>query len=278
LGREAVSKEPIPRQANSATQFPGVSAVDATELAERLSRIKTRLTVWFQAHQGEGEAAVAARRQLVLCYYGAAYRYLLGMLHDPDAADELTQEFAIRLLRGDFKGFDPQRGRFRDYLKVALRHLVADYWRQKEQQKEKEPRRLPREQLEPSAPTFPEAEFDQDFLEKWREELLARTWEALEKNQEETTQPYYTVLRCKTDQQELRSAQLAAQVSARLGRPLTEENVRQVLHRARKRFAELLVDEVARSLETAEPDKVVEELIELGLMSYCRRAVPHGQG
>jgi RNA polymerase sigma-70 factor (ECF subfamily) len=62
-----------------------------------------------------------------------------------------------------------------------------------------------------------------------------------------------------------------------LGKTLTEENLRQLLHRARKRYAELLVDEVARSLDTAETDKVAEELIELQLMSYCRSAVPGGQ-
>ena len=67
--------------------------------------------------------------------------------------------------------------------------------------------------------------------------------------------------------------QLAAQVGAQLGKPLTGEGWRQLLHRARRRFAELLVDEVARSLETAEPEQIAEELIDLGLMSYCRAAV-----
>jgi hypothetical protein len=32
------------------------------------------------------------------------------------------------------------------------------------------------------------------------------------------------------------------------------------------------VDEVARSLETEAPDEIAEELIELGLMKYCRGA------
>src|SRR5437762_760286 len=95
----------------------GVTAVELNNLSEHLSRIRTRLTVWLEAHQGEGAAAIAARQQLVLRYYGAVYRYLLGMLHDPAVAEDLTQEFAVRLLRGDFKHFDPQRGRFRDFLK-----------------------------------------------------------------------------------------------------------------------------------------------------------------
>jgi RNA polymerase sigma-70 factor (ECF subfamily) len=250
-------------------ELRGANAVDAAELAERLSRIKTRLTVWLQAHEGQGEAAVAARQQLVLRYYGAVYRYLLGMLRDPTAAEELTQDFAVRFLRGDFRHFDPQRGRFRDFLKTALRNLVMDYWRQKKQRKE--PQSPPEESLEPMAAS--EGDFDKAFAEKWREELLARTWEALEKNEEATSQPYYTVLRCKTEEPELRSAQLATRVSARLGKPLTGENLRQLLHRARRRFAELLVEEVARSLESAEPEQVTLELIDLGLLGYCRSAV-----
>src|SRR5206468_570069 len=86
---------------------------------------------------GRGEAAIAARQQLVLRYYGAVYRYLLGMLHDPAVAEDLTQEFAVRLLRGDFKHFDPQRGRFRDYVKIAVRHLVMDYWKKKKKSQER---------------------------------------------------------------------------------------------------------------------------------------------
>jgi hypothetical protein len=86
------------------------------------------------------------------------------------------------------------------------------------------------------------------------------------------------VLRCKTDQPEARSAQLADQVSAQLGKAVTGESVRQLVHRARRRFAELLVEEVGRSLNTTAPDRVAEELIELGLMCYCRAAVNEAWG
>jgi RNA polymerase sigma factor (sigma-70 family) len=252
-------------------------ALNAAEIAERLSRIKTHLTELLRAHQGQGESAVAARQELVLLYYGAAYRYLLGIVRDAGAAEELTQDFAVRFLRGDFKHFDPERGRFRDYLKVALRHLVADYWRQKKLRQDKEHQLLQTEQAEQMVEDSPDVEFDRAFVEKWKEELLAKTWEALEKNQEESGQPYYTVLRCATDQPDLPSAQLANEVSARLSKPLSVENLRQLVHRARKRFAELLVDEIARSLETAEPQKVMDELIELELMSYCGSAVQGGE-
>ena len=233
---------------------------------DRLSRIATRLSAWLAAHRGEGEAALAARQHLVLRYYGAVYRYLLGMLRDPAAAEDLTQEFAVRVLRGDFKHYDPERGRFRDFLKTAVRHMVMDLWK-----KRKDKPALAAGNVEPVAET--DADFDQAFLSKWKEELIARTWEALQKDQEQSGPPYYTVLRCKTDQPEARSPQLADQVSAQLGKAVTGEGVRQLVHRARRRFAELLVEEVGRSLNAAAPDRVTDELIELGLMGYCRAAV-----
>jgi hypothetical protein len=81
------------------------------------------------------------------------------------------------------------------------------------------------------------------------------------------------VLRCKTAQPNLHATELAQQVSGQLGRPITAEAMRQLLHRARRRFAELLVEEVERTLDTTEPGQVAEELIDLGLMCYCRSAV-----
>src|SRR5439155_24043977 len=115
--------------------------------------------------------------------------------------------------------------------------------------------------------------FDQAFLDNWRQELLARTWEALALAQAETGQPYHTVLRWKTEHPEVRSAQLADLLRTQEGRPFSEESARQLLHRARKRFAEALVEEVARSLQTSEPEEVTQELIDLGLLAYCRLAL-----
>ena len=68
------------------------------------------------------------------------------------------------------------------------------------------------------------------------------------------------------------SDQLAEQLGASLGRPLTAASVSQTLHRARVKFAALLVAEVARSLETVVPDEVEQELLDLDLLRYCRPA------
>lgn len=244
------------------------------ELHERLSSIKTSWSKLFQAHQGESDAATSARQQLLLRYYKAVYRYLLGAVCDPAAAEELTQEFAVRFLRGDFRRADPRQGRFRDFLRTALRHLAMDHW----QNKEKALPPLPPDGAGPAPAGRPPDDLDREFLDHWREELLARTWEALAQAQEEAGQPYHTVLRCKTRHPEWRSAQLAELVGAEAGRAYTEVGVRQLLRRARVRFAQLLVEEVARSLETSDPARLEQELIDLSLLDYCRSALERRAG
>src|SRR5947208_1455852 len=145
------------------------------ELEQRLSRMATLWSVVFQAHGSAADATVAARHRLMLRYSGAAYRYFLGAVHDPDAAGELCQEFAVRFLRGDFRRADPQRGRFRDYVKTALANLVNDYHREREAR----PRPLAADAAAPAAPAAAGAASEPDFLGGWRHELLNQTWAAL---------------------------------------------------------------------------------------------------
>src|SRR5262245_60046473 len=91
-----------------------------------LINISTQWSLIFQAHHGQRDTAPEAQRQLLLRSCGAVYGYLLKALRDPDAAAEQSQEFALRFVRGDFKRADPQRGRFRDFLRTVLYHLIVD--------------------------------------------------------------------------------------------------------------------------------------------------------
>jgi RNA polymerase sigma-70 factor (ECF subfamily) len=239
--------------------------MDKESITERLSRISTIWTVLQQAHQGTPDAAAAAQQVLIQRYGGAVRRYLLAALHDSHAADDLTQEFGLRLVRGDFHKVHPQRGRFRDYVKTVLFHLVSHYRK----------RRQPRMQsLPPDSPELvnlaaPRHDLDRAFQESWREELMARAWEALA----ETQPNWYAVLRLRATHPDWQSPQLAAQLTRQLGKPFTAEGFRQSLHRARDRFAELLLDEVGRSLERPTIEQVEQELRELNLLSYCQTAL-----
>jgi hypothetical protein len=110
---------------------------------------------------------------------------------------------------------------------------------------------------------------DREFTERWRDELLKCAWSALAAFQEQTGKPYHTVLRLRAEQVQLSSAQMAEELSARLGKPFTPAALRQLLHRSRTKFAELLLAEVAQSLQTSDPERVDQELIDLGLFRYC---------
>ena len=55
--------------------------------------------------------------------------------------------------------------------------------------------------------------------------------------------------------------------------PFTETGIRKTLQRAREHFAESLIAEVARSLGTPTDDELEEELIAVGLLTYCRSAL-----
>jgi RNA polymerase sigma-70 factor (ECF subfamily) len=235
-----------------------------SDLPDRLSTICTRWTLVFDAHRDQADEACRAQQALVLRYSGAIYRYLLGMLKDPHQAEDLAQDFAVRLVQGDFAAACPSRGRFRDFVKAALRNLVIDHWRRRR------PGQLPEDFGEPAdrGPTS-----DRAFLDRWREELLERAWEGLAAFETESGQPYYTLLRLKADRPELRSAQIALEVTGRLGRAVSETAVRKALQRARERFAELLLDEVARSIGSSSREDIEAELGELDLLTYCRPAV-----
>jgi DNA-directed RNA polymerase specialized sigma24 family protein len=230
----------------------------------RLDMISTRWTLLKRAQHGEGEAAAAAQAEILERYGGAVQRYLRGALKDADAADDLFQEFAYRFLHGDLRGACREKGRFRDFLKAVVSHQVADHFKRRQRQHPVLPDKFP----EPAAPA--ESDLERLFQESWREELLAKTWEALSELERTTGQPFFTVLRFRADNPEMRSPDMAARLKEVMNKPLTSTGVRQLLHRAREKFAELLQQIVTTSLESDDPEQVDQELQDLGLLAYIR--------
>jgi DNA-directed RNA polymerase specialized sigma24 family protein len=233
---------------------------------QRLSRIQTCWTVVCQASERTAEAA-AAQEELLRRYGRAVHRYLLASLRDPDAAEELAQEFALRFVRGDLHRADPERGRFRDFVKGVLFHLIDHHHRRR--RKALQPLN---DAVEAAAPSGP-SEADVQFLESWKAELLDRAWTALADHERSTGQPFHAVLRFRVERPELRSAEMAEELSRRLSKPLSAAGVRQTLHRARDRFADMLLAEVLHTLQAPTTARLEEELVDLGLLEYCRPAL-----
>jgi RNA polymerase sigma-70 factor (ECF subfamily) len=228
----------------------------------RLSRIATRWTVLQDARDASPEVAAEARKLLLLRYHRAAYRYLLGAVRDPDVAEELAQELALRFLRGDFRRADPGRGRFRDYLKTALIHLVDGHHRGRRDR----PRPLPTDEIVPAATA---AVPDGEFLNGWRTELIDRALGALA--QAHPTQ--HAALIARLEDPTATSTELAERLTARLGKPVRADQVRKALQRAHEGFAELLLEEVTLSLGPDPGVALEQELRELDLWKYCRQAL-----
>jgi RNA polymerase sigma-70 factor (ECF subfamily) len=244
------------------------------DLAHRISQIQTLWTVVGQAGgEGATRAVNAAQEQLLERYGKAVYRYLLGALRDSDVADEVYQEFALRFVRGDLAGADPARGRFRDYLKGVLSHLIGDHYRRQR----KQPLALHPEH-EPAAAADEPALSDEDFLASWRNELLGRAWSALAQHEKQTSQPFHTVLQYRAAHPETRSEQMAEQLSSQMGKPVSAAWVRQTLHRAREKFAEILLDEVVQTLRNPTMSDLEQELIDIGLVEYCRPVLAQMRG
>ena len=179
---------------------------------------------------------------------------------NPDLAEELCQEFALRFLRGDFRHARPERGRFRNYIKAALRNLVHDYHRRQPP---------PAEQL-PSESQLPPAAIpsDDDFSEIWSSELMLRAWAALQADSLAHGNHYCDALRLKAEDPARRAEVVAALLTERCGTAYSGTTVRQMLRRGREKFAALLREAVRESLPADESDNVDQELADLGLLAY----------
>ncbi len=242
--------------------------MDTTE-TKQLNQIGTLWSVVRRAHAGADDEARQARQRLLERYTGAVRRYLLGALRDAEAADDLAQDFACRFLAGSLGGADQSRGRFRDFVKGVLFNMIADYHKKRS----RGPRQMAEDAPEPGADCAQAAERDAAFTRGWREELLSRAWEALRRQEQDTRQPYHTVLRLRAEKPHLSSTQLAEELTVSLGRELTAPGVRKTLERARDAFGDLLLDEIAQGLDAPTRDLIEEELADLGLLEQCRDAV-----
>ncbi|QDT11231.1 RNA polymerase sigma factor [Planctomycetes bacterium K23_9] len=230
----------------------------------RLSQIQTNWTEVFGSCNEQPSVASQAQRDLLVRYAGPVYRYLRGAVRDPDVADDLAQEFAFRIVRGDFRNANPGRGRFRDFIKRALRNLVTDYFRKQN----KRPASLSPQMAQIADASSPVV--NDDFDHVWRKELLSQTWNAMDEADQASGTCYALVLRERAQNPAFNSSDLAVKISDQLSREVNAAWARQTLRRARVRFAELLRKEVAKTLGVVSDENVDGELGELGLLKYTR--------
>jgi RNA polymerase sigma factor (sigma-70 family) len=241
-------------------------APDPNDAPSRLDAIVTQHTLLAPAHQDAGTQAEVARAALVLRYRRAIRGYLGAVVKSDADADELTQEVMVKMLQGRFAGFQSERGRFRDYLKTAVRNAALQFLRRAGRASG---------DMEAVPDVAGPDPTDDAWLADWRRTLLEAARQALHAFQ--SSHPgnvYATVLDLVRDHPDDDSAALAERLTACTGQTTSATTCRKQLNRARRKFAELLLEEVKRTLDDPAPERVRDELIEVGLLPYLRDFLP----
>jgi RNA polymerase sigma-70 factor (ECF subfamily) len=232
----------------------------------------TRWSVVLQAgrHDSSPESS-AALAELCRVYWRPLYADVRGMGFDVHSAQDLTQEFFGKLLEKKYVTVaDRRRGKFRWFLLTALKCFLANEWDRTRAQKRgggEKPLSLDafspeqRDRMEPTVP-FPA---DQTYDRGWAFEILDRTRSLLRDEYASAgkTKRFECLEQFLPGEQPAVSCASAARA---LG--TREDALRQETHRMKKRFGELLRQEVARTV--AHPEEVDEEIRYL-IDVVCRR-------
>ncbi len=230
-------------------------------LAANLSQISTRWPL------------ISDPVQFAFRYAEPIHRYLAAIVKNPHDADEVLQDFLLRAFQHGFVPESIARGKFRNYLKAAVRNAALTHFRRRQAAQRGQAGGEEHLGNEPEAPFVDDAE--QRWLTEWRQCVLERVWQALDHHQRRSADNLsYTVLRLTVDHPDEDSESLALRASRAAGRPIRGDAFRKHLSRARRTFARLLVEEVAQTLEHPTAEAVEDELVQIGLMSYLRPLLP----
>lgn len=221
----------------------------------------TRWSVVLAAGNPSSATAGKALSELCQAYWYPLYAYVRRRGRSREDAEDLVQSFFGDLLeRNPFGGLSAERGRFRAFLLAALKHSLANDWDRTHRQKrgggvphlsldwnEAEARY----HQEPADPESPDRAYDR----AWAVALLERVVVRLEEE-------------CRADGRGAlfratrgflmlgEDAIPHAQAARDLG--MEEGAVRIAVHRLRKRYRELLREEISQTLQN--PAQTADEL------------------
>jgi RNA polymerase sigma-70 factor (ECF subfamily) len=213
------------------------------------------------SHNPEAKEALA-----LLCgtYWYPLYAFIRRQGYSAEETQDLTQGFFAWLLeRQALKSVDRERGRFRSFILVACKHYLS-HERERRQAKKRGGGRthfsLSFEEGETRYGTEPSHNVTAErlFMRRWAMTLLEQVLSRLrnefaEKDKAETFDGLRLFLLGES------SSQSHAQAAKELG--MTEGAVRVAVHRLRRRFRELMREEIGRTV--AAPEHVEDEVREL---------------
>lgn len=205
-----------------------------------------------------------ALETLCRTYWFPLYAYLRRHGNDSHRAEEYTQAFFARLLeKHSVRLADPKRGKFRSFLLTSLKHFLADERDYDRAQKRGGGRKVlslnfenaeSQYALEPADRLSPEKLFERS----WALTVLGRTMvrlqaEATIAKKRKLFDHLKVYLTAKKNSVPYRD------VAAELG--MTEGAVKVAVHRLRRRYRELLRDEIAQTVSTE--DEIDQEIRDL---------------
>ena len=219
----------------------------------------TRWTLVVAAGDPHRKEARSALVYLCENYWYPLYAYLRRRGYPAHRAQDLTQEFFIRVLEGRYLDrADPEKGRFRSFILTSLKFFVADEEDRDRAQKRGggtvEPLEFSsgeqRYQREPAHDETPERIFER----RWALTLLDRVVEKLREEFVQHGRPEHFE-RLKVfllGQSDAPYAALAREMNT------SEGALKVAIHRLRKRYRELFRQEIADTV--ADPAEVESEL------------------
>ncbi len=212
---------------------------------------------------GQRGSAEAEHALAVLCqrYWFPLYAFARRRVTEVHEAQDLTQEFFVRLLeKNSLAAASPERGRFRSFLLASLKNFLANEWDRTTAQKRGGDRQClsldweageSRLSFEPSHSDTPERGFERQWALTLLDNVVRRLQDEFaavgKSRQFELLKETLTGGRAALDY-----------VAVANDLAISEEAARQAVHRLRKRYRELLRDEVAATVET--PDEVEDEI------------------
>ena len=223
--------------------------------------VTTRWTVVLSAGRKSSPHSDKALAELCQTYWYPLYAYVRRQGKSKEDAEDLVQAFFASFLAKNYlEGLSAERGKFRAFLLVSLKHFLANEWDKANRQKRGggvEHLSLDwqsadeRYHLDPPDPTSPDRTFDREWALALLEHVISRLRTECVKDGKEKlfdqAKGYLMVGETAIPYAE------AAQALA-----LDEGAVRVAVHRLRRRYRELLRDEIAQTL--ADPAQVAEEL------------------
>jgi RNA polymerase sigma-70 factor (ECF subfamily) len=223
--------------------------------------LTTRWTVILQAGRSHTPQSDDALQELCRTYWYPLYAFVRRQGHSREDAEDLTQTFFAQLLEKSWlEQLSSDKGRFRGFLHAAMKHFLANEWDKAHAQKRGGA--VPHlsldwqgadstYQLMPAAELSPDKVFDRAWSITLLERVLARLEE---ENTSEGKAEHFAQLKglLALGQSAIAYPELAIQLG------LSEGAARVAVHRLRKRYRELLREEVAQTL--AEPAEVDGEM------------------